>query len=139
MKKLLVHLYFYFLNIILGNYFSYCKENFKFECEKKINDFQNDLIYSHLSPNFSPPNEDNSDEEMENDIESQEMEKIINPGEVQSLLFFNNYIYNLNLNLSNYNNNSLVIHFYPLDCIINIVKVDEKNTKFKLKTIKNYE
>ena len=131
MNKLLEFLSFLFF-ILLGNSFSNCKERFKFECEKKANNFQDDLINSYLSQNYSPINSNNF-----NYFEQKEIEKTINPGEVQSLFIFNEFIYTFDLNLSNYTNNSLLVHFYPLDCIIAVVV--KENSNIKIETISNYE
>ena len=93
-KKLLDYLSMLFFYIILGNSYSNCKERFKLECEKKANDFQNDLIYSYLSKSFSPLNSNYF-----NYFEQKEREGSINPGEVQSFSLFNEYIYTFDLNL----------------------------------------
>ena len=140
LKKLLIHLYIYFLNAILGNYYSNSKEIFKFECEEqKANNFQKDLIYSSLSPEFSTINNDNLDDQANFNFEANEMEKIINPGEVQSLDLFKNFIYTFDINLSKISGD-LLIHFYPLDCKIIIAGINiANNNTFEIERISNYE
>ena len=132
-KRFLIYLYLFFLLLILENV--NCKETFKNECQKNSNDINNDIIY----PSFSPLNQNNLNNEIEAKYCFEEVKKTIIPGEVQTFLLFREKVYNFDFNINNYNKeDELLIHFYPLDCQIDIIK-DKSENEIKVERVSNYE
>ena len=133
-NKLFINLYLYFLCIILG----YCKEDCKYECENNSNNAKNDISYSFN--NISPILSNNMNNKMNFNLYPEEIKTTLNPGEVHSISLNIDKIYTFNFNSSNNNTeNDLLIHFYPLDCQIQIVKENENDNDVIIERISNYE
>ena len=89
-------LYLYSIYIIIGK--SYCEDIFKEEYETNSNDFINNYINSYLSPNLPPFNDNNFIcRIMNSKYYQKEKMKVINPGQVQSILLFKETFYILKL------------------------------------------
>ena len=70
----------------------------------------------------------------------EEIKSTLNPGEVHSIFLNIDKIYTFNFNSSNNNTeNDLLIHFYPLDCQIQIAKENENDNDVIIERISNFE
>ena len=126
-KKLLINLYFFLLSIILG----YCKDDFNYECEHNSNNVKSDISYSYLLNNYSPIYSN----KVKPNFFPEQINATINPGEVHSISLFIDNMYTFNISPNFNSSNDLSIHFYPLDCQIEIIKEDD----MIIERISNYE
>ena len=125
-KNLLIVSYFFFQLINVEKSFINCKTTYKHECEEEINNLKNDFCYSYPPSNILFYNNMNFQNKIRLDIE--EITRIIKPGEVQKEFIFKEKLYIFNINSFNYNKeNDLLIHFYPLNCHIDIVRQNDEN------------
>ena len=128
LKKLITHLNILYLLLVFA--FINSKEKFG----EYNYDLKNNIFSPLLYPNKFFVNKNIYNYQVNSSFEPEIINKIITAGHVQTELLYDEKIYNFKF--SSNNENGLLIHFYPLDCQIELI---EESNNIEIKTISNYE
>ena len=128
LKKLITHLNILYLLLVFA--FINSKEKFG----EYNYDLKNNIFSPLLYPNKFFVNKNIYNYQVNSSFEPEIINKIITVGHVQTELLYDEKIYNFKF--SSNNENGLLIHFYPLDCQIELI---EESNNIEIKTISNYE
>ena len=134
-SKKLIHIFNLFIFLLIFEYTAInCKESFT----KKTFDLDNNIKSSSLSSPLLSTNENNDNFKLGSSFEPGLINIDVSIGKVQKEFIYNNIIYNFIFDLSDYNfEDEIIVHFYALDCHIDI---DTENNKYiKVENISNYE
>ena len=134
-SKKLIHIFNLFILLLIFEYTAInCIESFT----KKAFDLDNNIKSSSLSSPLLSVNENIDNIKLDSSYEPGLINKNVSIGKVQKEFIYNKILYNFLFDLSEYKfGDEIIVHFYALDCHIEIDTENNKN--INVEKISNYE